>query len=105
MLTASDVASLTLEFYRTSAPDSLRSTIALHLLDSAFRHIGRRRSRAASDARRVLRQAMAEVYAQEVIDYARALERWYEPSTVTMSPKPFRVPIVMETAGTAGQVR
>lgn len=97
MITVQDITNLTLEVYRTSdrMPSYMRHVIGLQMLADAFKYQARGRSKAANEARRILRAAAKEVCGKSLLDTEEELAMFGGvPSRV--SSKKFRVPVVMK---------
>lgn len=96
---ASDIIGLQLECFRASAarmPAEIRVEVGLQILRGAFKRVAKGRTKAAREARLILRQARANVIANGQIDHVQELMRF--ASVVTgVSPKPFRIPFQCQT--------
>lgn len=77
MLTTADIAALQIEHFRSRArelPADIRGAVAVQIIHGALRSQSRRRQKADTEARAILRKAAAEVYLQAILETPRAAQ-------------------------------
>lgn len=91
MITMTDCINLQVEYFRTHSHPSNRAAIALHLLSRSRKHLARRRTKAAKEARHILKLAVAEVITDEAREIRRTMDTFMGASSV--SSRNFRCPV------------